>query len=60
MRTSTSKRETLRALIDAEARRAGFDAVAVTIPNAIRWRRRGLPNSSPTFSWFDGVDRRDT
>jgi len=35
MRTSTSKRETLRALIDAEARRAGFDAVAVTIPNAI-------------------------
>lgn len=35
MRTSTSKRETLRALIDAEARRAGFDAVAVTRPDAI-------------------------
>ncbi|CAN7740793.1 tRNA epoxyqueuosine(34) reductase QueG [Mesorhizobium caraganae] len=35
MRTSTSKRETLRALIDAEARRAGFDAVAVTTPDSI-------------------------
>ncbi len=35
MRTSTSKSQTLRALIDAEARRAGFDAVAVTSPNAI-------------------------
>lgn len=35
MRTSTSKSQTLRALIDAEARRAGFDAVAVTTPNAI-------------------------
>ncbi|RVD54758.1 tRNA epoxyqueuosine(34) reductase QueG [Mesorhizobium sp. M2D.F.Ca.ET.185.01.1.1] len=33
MRTSTS--EKLRALIDAEARRAGFEAVAVTRPNAI-------------------------
>jgi epoxyqueuosine reductase len=33
MRTSTSDR--LRALIDAEARRAGFDAVAVTRPDAI-------------------------
>jgi len=33
MRTSTS--EKLRALIDAEARRAGFDAVAVTRPDAI-------------------------
>lgn len=33
MRTSTSDR--LRALIDAEARRAGFDAVAVTRPGAI-------------------------
>ncbi|UCI08165.1 tRNA epoxyqueuosine(34) reductase QueG [Mesorhizobium sp. B1-1-8] len=33
MRTSTSK--TLRALVDAEARRAGFDAVAVTTPDAI-------------------------
>lgn len=33
MRTSTS--EKLRALIDAEARRAGFDAVAVTTPDAI-------------------------
>jgi epoxyqueuosine reductase len=33
MRTSTS--ETLRALIDAEARRAGFEAVAVTRPDAI-------------------------
>lgn len=33
MRTSTSDR--LRALIDAEARRAGFDAVAVTTPDAI-------------------------
>ncbi|WP_296742996.1 tRNA epoxyqueuosine(34) reductase QueG [Mesorhizobium sp.] len=33
MRTSTS--EKLRALIDAEARRAGFDAVAVTSPDAI-------------------------
>lgn len=35
MRTSTSKSQTLRALIDAEARRAGFDAVAVTSPSAI-------------------------
>lgn len=35
MRTSTSKSQTLRALIDAEARRAGFDAVAVTRPDAI-------------------------
>lgn len=35
MRTSTSKSETLRALIDREARRAGFDAVAVTTPGAI-------------------------
>jgi epoxyqueuosine reductase len=35
MRTSTSKTETLRALIDREARRAGFDAVAVTTPDAI-------------------------
>lgn len=34
MRTSTSKSETLRALIDREARRAGFDAVAVTTPGA--------------------------
>ncbi|MEW6630334.1 MAG: tRNA epoxyqueuosine(34) reductase QueG [Pseudomonadota bacterium] len=33
MRTSTS--EKLRALIDAEARRSGFDAVAVTSPDAI-------------------------
>ncbi|WP_192255159.1 tRNA epoxyqueuosine(34) reductase QueG [Mesorhizobium silamurunense] len=33
MRTSTSDK--LRALIDAEARRAGFDAVAVTRPGAI-------------------------
>ena len=33
MRTSTSDR--LRALIDAEARRVGFDAVAVTTPDAI-------------------------
>ncbi|MGX5848535.1 tRNA epoxyqueuosine(34) reductase QueG [Mesorhizobium sp. PL10] len=35
MRTSTSKSQTLRALIDAEARRAGFDAIAVTTPHAI-------------------------
>ncbi|ESZ36727.1 tRNA epoxyqueuosine(34) reductase QueG [Mesorhizobium sp. L2C066B000] len=35
MRTSTSRSPTLRALIDAEARRAGFDAVAVTTPDAI-------------------------
>jgi epoxyqueuosine reductase len=35
MRTSISKTETLRALIDREARRAGFDAVAVTTPDAI-------------------------
>ncbi|ESX99253.1 tRNA epoxyqueuosine(34) reductase QueG [Mesorhizobium sp. C386A] len=35
MRTSTSRSQTLRALIDAEARRAGFDAVAVTTPDAI-------------------------
>ncbi|MEP6565766.1 MAG: tRNA epoxyqueuosine(34) reductase QueG [Mesorhizobium sp.] len=35
MRTSISKSETLRALIDREARRAGFDAVAVTTPGAI-------------------------
>ncbi|RUU50848.1 DUF1730 domain-containing protein, partial [Mesorhizobium sp. M2C.T.Ca.TU.009.01.2.1] len=33
MRISTS--EALRALIDAEARRAGFEAVAVTRPDAI-------------------------
>ncbi|MER9331501.1 tRNA epoxyqueuosine(34) reductase QueG [Mesorhizobium sp. M0488] len=35
MRTSTSDASKLRALIDAEARRAGFDAVAVTTPDAI-------------------------
>ena len=35
MRTSTSDKTRLRALIDAEARRAGFDAVAVTRPDAI-------------------------
>ncbi|WP_136621811.1 MULTISPECIES: tRNA epoxyqueuosine(34) reductase QueG [Mesorhizobium] len=35
MRTSTSDPAKLRALIDAEARRAGFDAVAVTTPDAI-------------------------
>ena len=39
MRTSTSEtagpRQRLRALIDREARRAGFDAVAVTTPDAI-------------------------
>ncbi|BCG91906.1 tRNA epoxyqueuosine(34) reductase QueG [Mesorhizobium sp. 131-2-1] len=35
MRTSISKTETLRALIEREARRAGFDAVAVTRPDAI-------------------------
>ncbi|MER9352489.1 tRNA epoxyqueuosine(34) reductase QueG [Mesorhizobium sp. M0514] len=35
MRTSTSRSQTLRALVDAEARRAGFDAVAITTPGAI-------------------------
>ncbi|CDX13773.1 conserved hypothetical protein [Mesorhizobium sp. ORS 3324] len=35
MRTSISDKTKLRALIDAEARRAGFDAVAVTRPDAI-------------------------
>ncbi|MBZ9871619.1 tRNA epoxyqueuosine(34) reductase QueG [Mesorhizobium sp. BR1-1-9] len=35
MRTSTSDAAKLRALIDAQARRAGFEAVAVTTPNAI-------------------------
>ncbi|TPM02428.1 tRNA epoxyqueuosine(34) reductase QueG [Mesorhizobium sp. B2-3-11] len=35
MRISTSDPAKLRALIDAEARRAGFDAVAVTTPDAI-------------------------
>lgn len=35
MRTSTSDASKLRALIDAEAHRAGFDAVAVTTPDAI-------------------------
>ncbi|TPL93979.1 tRNA epoxyqueuosine(34) reductase QueG [Mesorhizobium sp. B2-3-12] len=35
MRTSTSDAAKLRALIDAEARRAGFDAIAVTAPDAI-------------------------
>ncbi|MER9748883.1 tRNA epoxyqueuosine(34) reductase QueG [Mesorhizobium sp. M0140] len=35
MRTSTSDAAKLRALIDAEAQRAGFDAVAVTSPDAI-------------------------
>ncbi|PTE07497.1 tRNA epoxyqueuosine(34) reductase QueG [Mesorhizobium helmanticense] len=35
MRTSISKNENLRALIDREAKRAGFDAVAVTTPDAI-------------------------
>jgi epoxyqueuosine reductase len=35
MRTSISKAEKLRALIDREARRAGFDAVAVTTPDSI-------------------------
>ncbi|MEZ2331467.1 tRNA epoxyqueuosine(34) reductase QueG [Mesorhizobium sp. RCC_202] len=35
MRTSTSEQTRLRALVDAEARRAGFDAVAVTTPGAI-------------------------
>ncbi|AZO49838.1 MAG: tRNA epoxyqueuosine(34) reductase QueG [Mesorhizobium sp.] len=35
MRTSISRTQSLRALIDREARRAGFDAVAVTRPDAI-------------------------
>ncbi|RJT34120.1 tRNA epoxyqueuosine(34) reductase QueG [Mesorhizobium waimense] len=35
MRTSTSDAAKLRGLIDREAQRAGFDAVAVTTPNAI-------------------------
>ncbi|WP_192179449.1 tRNA epoxyqueuosine(34) reductase QueG [Mesorhizobium amorphae] len=35
MRTSTSDAAKLRALIDREAQRAGFDAVAVTTPDAI-------------------------
>ncbi|MER9857763.1 MULTISPECIES: tRNA epoxyqueuosine(34) reductase QueG [unclassified Mesorhizobium] len=35
MRTSTSDAAKLRALIDAEAQRAGFGAVAVTSPDAI-------------------------
>ncbi|RWC26498.1 MAG: tRNA epoxyqueuosine(34) reductase QueG [Mesorhizobium sp.] len=35
MRTSISDAAKLRALIDAEAHRAGFDAVAVTTPDAI-------------------------
>ncbi|UVK39610.1 tRNA epoxyqueuosine(34) reductase QueG [Mesorhizobium sp. AR10] len=35
MRTSISDASKLRALIDREARRAGFDAVAVTTPDAI-------------------------
>ncbi|ESY64232.1 tRNA epoxyqueuosine(34) reductase QueG [Mesorhizobium sp. M0051] len=35
MRTSTSDAAKLRTLIDAEARRVGFDAVAVTSPDAI-------------------------
>ena len=35
MRTSISEKARLRALIDAEARRAGFDAVAVTTPDSI-------------------------
>jgi len=35
MRTSTSDAAKLRALIDAEAQRAGFDAIAVTTPDAI-------------------------
>ncbi|TIO05478.1 tRNA epoxyqueuosine(34) reductase QueG [Mesorhizobium sp.] len=35
MRTSISRAENLRALIDREAQRAGFDAVAVTTPDAI-------------------------
>lgn len=35
MRTSTSDAAKLRALIDAEAHRAGFDAIAVTTPDAI-------------------------
>jgi epoxyqueuosine reductase len=35
MRTSISRNEPLRALIDREAERAGFDAIAVTTPHAI-------------------------
>lgn len=35
MRTSISDAAKLRALIDAEAQRAGFDAIAVTSPDAI-------------------------
>ena len=35
MRISTSDKGSLRALIDREARRSGFDAVAVTTPHAI-------------------------
>ncbi|RWF35256.1 MAG: tRNA epoxyqueuosine(34) reductase QueG [Mesorhizobium sp.] len=35
MRTSISRTQSLRALIDGEARRAGFDAIAVTRPDAI-------------------------
>lgn len=35
MRTSISDKAKLRKLIDREARRAGFDAVAITVPSAI-------------------------
>ncbi|MGB3416936.1 MAG: tRNA epoxyqueuosine(34) reductase QueG, partial [Mesorhizobium sp.] len=35
MRTSTSDPAKLRALVDREAEAAGFDAVAVTTPDAI-------------------------
>ena len=35
MRTSISDQAKLRRLIDREARRAGFDAVAITTPGAI-------------------------
>ena len=35
MRTSSSDQAKLRRLIDREARRAGFDAVAITTPGAI-------------------------
>ena len=68
MRTSTSEKsrrgETLRGLIEREARRAGFDAVAVAAPGAIpdaqaALRRFVAEGMHGSMAWMEEtLDRR--
>src|SRR5689334_25091689 len=64
MRTSISDKARLRALIDAAARRAGFDAVAVTRPDAIPLAPARLAEFVPDgfhgpMGWMaETIDRR--